>query len=356
MTCRKNLTAELAALEAQFPRDGKRFWRSLEELGETEAFQDLMRREFPDQASVWPNAVSRREFLTLMSASLALAGISGCSVKPAPSTDLVPYVKPPEEVVPGRPLFFATAMAINEGAVGLLVESHMGRPTKIEGNPDHPASLGATSAMHQASVLTLYDPDRSRTVTHFGRESTWDRATAAIQQEISKQRGKRGTGLRILTGNVVSPTLTAQLEDLLKELPAARWHTYEPIHRDTACRASEIAFGEVVDAVYDFRKADVVLSLDADFLGVGPAQLRYAADFMGRRRVRTTEREAARAEMNRLYVVEAAVSCTGAKADHRLPLPAGKIAGLASALANELGVGAGDAAPAGHDKWVAAVA
>ena len=147
-----------------------------------------MQREFPEQAVVWPDSLSRRQFLTLMGASLALAGVSGCAVRPAPPGELVPYVQPPEETVPGRPLFFATAMAFAGSAVGLLVESHAGRPTKVEGNPDHPASLGATGIFHQASVLTLYDPDRAQTVTQLGQTRTWGEALGALRDAMQKQR------------------------------------------------------------------------------------------------------------------------------------------------------------------------
>ena len=315
-----------------------------------------MQREFPEQAVIWPDSLSRRQFLTLMGASLALAGLSGCSVKPAPSGELVPYVHPPEDAVPGRPLFFATAMAFAGSAVGLLVESHAGRPTKVEGNPDHPASLGATDIFHQASVLTLYDPDRSQTVTHLGQTRTWGEALTAIRDAVQKQRRQRGAGLRLLTETIVSPTLARQIETFLKDLPEAKWHVYEPIHRDMAWRGAQMAFGEAVDPVYDFRKADVVLSLDADFLQCGPGNLRYAADFMARRRVRTMPQDAASARMNRLYVVETAVSCTGAKADHRLAMRAGEIEGLARTIATRLGVAAGGQPAAPLEKWVAAVA
>src|SRR5262249_62089292 len=135
---------------------GRRYWQSLEELAGSEAFRSLVEQEFPEQADQWPDALSRRNFLTVMAASLALGGIGGCSVRPAPAAKIVPYVRPQAEITPGRPLFFATTMTLGGDAVGLLVESHMGRPTKIEGNPDHPASLGATAALHQASVLKLY--------------------------------------------------------------------------------------------------------------------------------------------------------------------------------------------------------
>src|SRR6516165_9723475 len=190
MNTRKNLSRELVVLQERLgiahpltlpspPAEGgegrvrgQKYWRSLDELANTEAFQELMRREFPEQASVWPDSLSRRQFLSLMGASLALAGLTGCSVRPAASVDMAPYVRAPEEIIPGKPLFFATAMTLGGVAVGLLVESHLGRPTKIEGNPDHPASLGATDLFHQASILGLYDPDRSQTVTLLGKTST----------------------------------------------------------------------------------------------------------------------------------------------------------------------------------------
>ncbi len=207
MNSRKDLAARFAVLQehlseprlsgsAPSPTDGKKYWRSLEELADTPAFQELLREEFPEQAPLWPESLSRRQFLTLMGASLALAGLSGCSVRPAPERIMVPRVRAPEETVPGRPLFYATAMTLGGTGVGLLVESHMGRPTKIEGNPDHPASLGATDIYHQASILTLYDPDRSQTVTHLGQPRTWDDASAAFRGAMAGQRERRGRGLR----------------------------------------------------------------------------------------------------------------------------------------------------------------
>ncbi len=360
MNSRKNLASQLTAIQDRLGNSqGPRYWRSLEEMAGSEAFQELMRGEFPQQADVWPDSLSRRKFLTLMGASLALAGLNGCSVQPAPSVDLVPYARPPEEVVPGRPLFFATTMTHAGAGVGLLVESHEGRPTKIEGNPDHPASRGATDIYHQASVLTLYDPDRAKTVTCLGQTRTWDDFAAAISDAMRKQRERHGAGLRLLTETVVSPTLAGQMGDLLKDLPEAKWHVWEPLHRDASWQGMQMAFGEPVNAVYDFSKADVVLSLDADFLQFGAGHLAYAADFIARRRVRTSEKDAEQAEMNRLYVAEAALSCTGAKADHRLPLRCSEIETLARAIAAKLGIAAapGATGPAGwHEKWIAAVA
>jgi Fe-S-cluster-containing dehydrogenase component/anaerobic selenocysteine-containing dehydrogenase len=348
----------------------KLYWRSIEELTQLQeaschaetpfhcsggGLEHGTHRSEVAPAAAWLDGVSRRRFLTLMGASLALAGLSGCYVRPAPEFDIVPYVKPPKDSTPSRPLFFATTMTSNGNAVGLLAESHEGRPTKIEGNPDHPASRGATDVFHQASVLTLYDPDRSKTVMSQGRGYTWDEARKVIRSAMEKQRANRGAGLRLLTETVVSPTLTEQIELLLKDLPGTKWHVYEPIHRDMAWRGAQMAFGEPVNPVYDFSKADVVLSLDADFLQCTPGNLRYAADFMERRRVSTTAKDAATAGMNRLYVAETAVSCTGAKADHRLPLRPSEIKGLALAIAGKLGlnVGRDDAGPLA--KWVSAV-
>jgi molybdopterin-containing oxidoreductase family iron-sulfur binding subunit len=314
---RKDLDAQLRVLQGAH---GKRYWRSLEELAETPAFRELIEREFPEQASEWPSHLSRRQFLTLMGASLALAGLSGCSVRPAPRLDNVPYVKGPDPmVVPGRPLFFATAMTIPGGAIGLLVESHMGRPTKVEGNPDHPASLGATDAFAQASVLTLYDPDRSQTVTELGETRSWDSAATLLRAAMLRQRPRRGAGLRLLTETIVSPTLGWQLEQFFQEFSEARWHQYEPVNRDMAQRAARLAFGTDVNTIHDFSKADVVVALDADFLTCGPARLRYTADFMTHRRISTVANPD-QARMNRLYSVETTVTCTGAKADHRLAL------------------------------------
>ncbi len=349
MSARKDLGRELGAAR------GRRYWRGLEELAGTEAFRELMRREFPEQASVWPEALSRRQFLTLMGASLALAGVSGCSVRPAPSTEIVPYVRQPEEIVPGRPLFYATAMTLG-GGIGLLVESHEGRPTKVEGNPDHPASLGATDVFCQAAVLELYDPDRSQTVTYLGQTRTRDDATNALRA-AAHRRGGRGRGLRVLTETVFSPTQARLLDDLLRTYPDAKWHQYEPVNRDGAFRAARAAFGDYVETRYDLGKADVVLCLDADIFTHGAAGLRHVADFMARRRVRTTEQDAPGATMNRLYVVETEVTCTGAKADRRLALPASEVERFARALAAELGVaGAPAAAPGAWGKWLAAVA
>ena len=175
-------------------------WRS---SPNTEEFQEFLQAEFPRQAAGLLDAVDRRQFLKLMGASLALAGLSACTRQP--TEYIVPYVRAPEEIVPGRPLFFATAMTLGGLAQGVLVESHMGRPTKIEGNPEHPASLGATDAFAQASVLALYDPDRAQVTTQVGEIRPWDAFAAAIRPPMEAQREARGAGLRVLTETVTSP-------------------------------------------------------------------------------------------------------------------------------------------------------
>jgi molybdopterin-containing oxidoreductase family iron-sulfur binding subunit len=327
------------------------YWRSLEDLAGTREFQAALHREFPENASEWLDPVSRRGFLKLMGASLALAGLTACTGQP--DERIVPYVKAPEEIVPGKPLYFATAMPFLGSAIGLLVESNMGRPTKVEGNPKHPASLGATDVFAQASILTLYDPDRSQVVTKAGSISSWNGFAAALQAELEQQQGRRGAGLRILTETVTSPTLAAQLRALLGKFPAAKWHQYEPTARDNARLGARLAFGQFVETHYRLEKADVILALDADFLGAGPGTVRYAHDFAERRKPQGRD-----PRMNRLYVVESLPTGTGTMADHRLALRAGEIEGFARAVAQGVGAVTASAGtpPSGRQaEWIAAV-
>jgi molybdopterin-containing oxidoreductase family iron-sulfur binding subunit len=323
---------DLATIRARLAATrGQQYWRSLEELADIEEFRELLRREFPRQASVWLDPVSRRGFLQLMAASLALAGLSACTRQP--TEKIVPYVRTPEGLIPGRPQFYATAVSLGGIATGVLVESHMGRPTKIEGNPLHPASLGATDAFTQAAVLTMYDPDRAQVVTNTGRISTWDAFVAVVQTALDAQRLSQGAGLRVLTETVTSPTLAHQLQMLLTEFPLARWHQYEPVGRDAVLAGARLALGEDVETQYRFDKAAVILALDADFLFSLPGSVRYARDFTAKRRV-----QGEHTEMNRLYMVESTPSLTGAMADHRLPLRASEIELFAHAVAAKVGV------------------
>ncbi len=216
-----------------------------------------------------------------MAASAALAGLAGCTKMP--EQKIVPYVRPPEEIIPGKPLFYATSMTMGGVATGILVESNMGRPTKVEGNPLHPGSLGATDIFAQAHVLGLYDPDRSQTVIHEGRISTWGTFVAEVNDLRNNFAATKGKGLRILTETITSPSLAAQIQELLKEFPEAKWHQWEPCSRDNVREGARMAFGRRRQTVYRFDKADVILSLDADFLYSGPGAVRYARDFASRR-------------------------------------------------------------------------
>ena len=289
-----------------------------------------------------------------MSASLALAGVSAaCTVQP--DELIVPYVRQPEEEIPGRPLFFATAMTLGGIATGLLVESHEGRPTKAEGNPNHPGSLGATDLYAQASLLTLYDPDRSQSdFVQLGEIRPWSAFISAVRASLSAQSATQGSGLRVLTETVVSPTLGRQLQEILKAYPTAKWIQWEPVPAADNVRAgARAAFGQYVQPVYDFTRADIVLSLDADFLSSeGAANLRYARQFSSRRRL-----DAQPDRLNRLYVAEPTPSVTGSNADHRIPLKASAIDSLARAIAARIGVaGVTGAAPAGTEPYVEAIA
>jgi MoCo/4Fe-4S cofactor protein with predicted Tat translocation signal len=312
---------------------GPEFWRSLEELAGSSEFKEMMHREFPKGASEWLDDVSRRGFLKLMGASMALAGMTACTKQPLES--IVPYVKQPEELVPGRPQFFATAFSLGGYASPVLVESHTYRPTKIEGNEQHPASLGGTDIFAQASILEMYDPDRSQNVIHIGELSTWGAFLEALERPLQAQNASNGAGVRILTKTVSSPTLAGQLHAVLGRYPQAKWHVYEPVNRDNVLEGAKLAFGQPLETQYRLENADVIVSLDADFLYAGfPGSVIYARDFAKKRNPDS-------GTMSRLYVVESTPSSTGAKADHRLPLRASEIEGFARALAAKLGAGVG---------------
>ncbi len=298
---------------------GKNYWRSLEELADSPEFHEFVQREYPQHAEEWDDPIERRTFLKLMGASLALAGLSGCVYQPPEK--IVPYVRQPEEAVPGKALFFATAASLGGVATPLLVRSNEGRPTKVEGNPDHPNSRNtdanaigssASDLFAQASILGLYDPDRSQTITYREEIRTWATFLGEMRTALDEQRAKQGAGIRFLTETVTSPTLGAQLKAILTDFPQAKWHQYEPINRDNARAGAIMAFGQPVNTIYDFIKADRILSLDSDFLAAAPGTLRYARDFAARRRITD-----GKGEMSRLYVIETSPTTTGASADHR---------------------------------------
>jgi molybdopterin-containing oxidoreductase family iron-sulfur binding subunit len=326
-TVREKIDAAIAHDKAE--KTGPEYWRSLEELAGSPAFQEALHREFPKGASEWLDSVSRRGFLKVMGASLGLAGMTGC-VK-LPLEPIVPYVRQPENVIPGKAMYYATAVTLGGYANPVLVESHLGRPTKIEGNDLHPASMGGTDIFTQASLLGLYDPDRSQTVTSMGDVRSWQAFLGAIRGPLNVQKGLQGAGIRILTTTITSPTLADQIRNFQKIYPQAKWHVYEPCNRDNALEGAKMAFGQPVETRYDFTKADVIVSLDADFLHAGfPGNVRYIRDFASRRNPD--------GNMNRLYVIESTPSATGAKADHTLPTQAEMMERAALQLADSLSI------------------
>ena len=331
------------------PRPGSapQFWRTLAEKNGAN-LDELVGDEFASRLPESFDAVERREFLKLMGASLALAGMAGCTRQPA--EQILPYSRQPEEVVPGRPLFYATSMVLGGRATGLLVESHEGRPTKIEGNPLHPASLGATDAFAQAALLDLYDPDRMQTLTHLGEILPWSAFIGAMRSAASAWSAAKGAGLRILTETVCSPTLAAQIEDILARFPAAIWHQWDPASEMHEAAGLRMAAGGNVSVHYTVERAAVIVALDADFLNCGSGHLRYSRQFAARRRPE--------APGCRLYAVESMPTATGAKADHRLPVKPSQVELVARALAADLGVAGvarGGALPAAGQAWLTSV-
>ena len=311
--------------------ESPKYWRSLEELAGTPEFERFLRGESSEEILAEATGLDRRDLFKFLGVSFALAGLTACTRQPAEK--IVPYVRQPEEVIPGgKPLFFATSMTLSGRATGLLIESHTGRPTKAEGNPLHPASLGASDFFAQASLYGLYDPDRSQTLTYLDEIRPWPAFLGAMRLALEAERPSRGAGLRFLTETVCSPTLVAQMEDIAGEFPAAKWISWEPVNRDAAFAGARSFLGADADVLPRVDRAEVILSLGADFLACGPGHLKHARDFAARRR-----ELAAGGPGVRLYVVESSASVTGANADHRRPTRASEMDAFVNALAGALG-------------------
>jgi MoCo/4Fe-4S cofactor protein with predicted Tat translocation signal len=321
--------AKMTLAEVRAKLDGKtgrRFWKNLDELAETPAFQELMAEEFPRQSTEWVDSVSRRGFLKVMGASLALAGLAGCTKQP--DEPIFPYIKQPEDLILGKPMYFATAHPFPTGAIPVLVKSDSFRPIKVDGNPEHPMSKGKSDAFTQATLLDLYDPDRSQHVLHRGEVSGWGDFQEAFSAAAKKTNG--GQGIYFLSETITSPSLAAQWKQVQAAYPSAKLIQWEPVNQDSSRAASKAAFGSYTDAQYKLEEADVILSLDADFLGgiAHPGFLPLAAGYAERHRYEEGK------TMNRMYVVETMPTVTGFKADHRLALKPSEIASFAIALAN----------------------
>ncbi|MFN7996200.1 MAG: 4Fe-4S dicluster domain-containing protein [Bryobacteraceae bacterium] len=311
--------------------------------------QDFVPLEVLSATGAAPDGVNRRRFLELMGAAVAMAGAAGCTRQP--TEFIMPYVEPPENVIPGRPSYYATACLVNGIAEGIVVESHLGKPTKVEGNPGHPASLGATSVHGQSCVLDLYDPDRAKEITESGEHRTWEEFLLALAPSISTFRANGGAGLHILTETKTSPTFAAQMATVQSVLPNAKWHAYDPAAAHSAKAGAQIAFGRAVSTYYRLDRADVILALDSNLLACGPGSTRYAHDYAMRRRVRGTS-----TTMNRLYSVETEMTSTGGKAEHRLALRYAEIETFARDLAAAIASGGAAQGSGGHARFITAVA
>ncbi len=341
---------ELAEAREKLSRanSGPQYWRCLEELAQSDSFFEMLHREFPRQASIWPEDGSRRNFLKLMSASMALAGLSAC-VK-IPLEPIVPYVWQPNEVVLGKPLFFASAMPFGAYASPVLVESHEGRPTKIEGNPEHPAGLGGSCVFSQASILDMYDPDRSQTITYLGELRTWSDYVIALRGALNSQKAVQGSGLRILSAPTSSATMASLMDQVQAAFPQSKWVQWEPVNRSNVFAGSKAAFGDYVETRYNLEKAEIVLSLDGDFLSSGyPGFLYYARQFAARRNPELREK------MARFYSIQSTPTNTSGKADHGLPVRASEVEQVARAVAAGIGAGGGGNVNPEYQKFVAAV-
>lgn len=299
-------------------------WRSLAELEGSAAFDEVLEREFPREAASYEEGgLSKRDFLKLMGASLALAGLAGCR---RPEAYMVPFNQDVEWQVPGKFLYYATAMPLRDGAMPLIATTVDGRPTKLEGNPLHPFSNGGTDAFAQASLLDLYDPHRAKAMKEHGAEAT----PQAFEKYLQKLAQDRAEGLAFLVERKNSPTRDRLRAELETRFPDMLWCEYEPLGGET--RAAEAAaFGAGVKVVPQFERADVILALDSDFLNATDQGVGYAAGFFSRRNP-----DQKGASMNRLYVVENHFTVTGGMADHRHRCPASLIGEFACRLAEKI--------------------
>jgi MoCo/4Fe-4S cofactor protein with predicted Tat translocation signal len=373
----------------------KMYWRSLDQLQETPEFRQFVEREFPEGASEMTSEVDRRKFLLLMAAGIGMAGLTACR---RPIEKIIPAGgKLTEQIVPGVAQHYATIFNFGGQSQGLLVKSNDGRPTKIEGNPNHPASLGATSGFAQASILDMYDPDRSKYVRQ-GKESkenkNWDDFIKAATPLMTELKAAQGAGLRFLAESSSSPSQRELRDHIAKTFPQAKWITYDAVSHENALAGANLAFGQPAHAHYAFDKAEVILALDSDFLGCDTGSTLNIKNFSKKRRASGTDVEAVESaghgaaathgekaaehksetatqaeakpaehkaevaktgviepkstaaehsadinnKMNRLYAVESNFTVTGAMADHRLRLQSHKIGGFLAALAQKLGI------------------
>jgi molybdopterin-containing oxidoreductase family iron-sulfur binding subunit len=322
---------------------GKRYWRSVDELANTPDFQAAVEREFPSAAQEWVDPVSRRGFMKLMGASMALAGMAGCAKQP--DEPIYPYVKAPEDLILGKPNYFATAHPFVTGAVPTLVKADSFRPIKVDGNPEHPYNVGSSDVFTQGTLLDLYDPDRSQKATFDGENRGYEEFAEVFKHAVSES--KDGTGIYFLSSTITSPTLARQWSEVQKAYPKAKLVQYDPAIAGTSLTGAG-------STQYSLADADVIVSLDADFLSGAsyPGFHKLVREYAARRKNPNN--------LNRLYVIEATPSTTGMKAEHRLGLRASEIPAFAAALAAAVGA-SGVSAPSyswtdAQQKYLAALA
>jgi MoCo/4Fe-4S cofactor protein with predicted Tat translocation signal len=327
------------------------YWRSLEELAESPEFSAIVQREAPRFREI-VNLFDRRLFLQLMAASMALGGLSSCGPEVNPR-QLLPYVQEPDNIIPGRNRYYATAITQDGYATGVLIAHKMARPIKVEGNPDHPASLGAASAITQASILQFYDPRRAQTIIGDGQITAWESFVSVLYERGTQLSTRHGDGLRVLTGAVTSPSLVAQLSSLQQKYPGMRWHQWGPLHRDNEQAAARDSFGQSVERMFDLSKADRILGIESDLISATPGWLAYARQFAAARRPNETG-----GMMSRVYAIESTPTLLGAKADHRLALGHDEITTALRYLAGLLGAGPQDwtQQTSAHLAWLKALA
>ncbi len=340
----------------QPPRDDVRYWRTVAQIEVGRDASDATTPEFPDGADQPPDAVSRRQMLGLSGVTLSIAGLAACR---RPLEKIVPYVKPPEEIIPGVARYYATTMPFGRSAYGVVVESHEGRPTKLEGNELHPATSGASSAWMQAAIYDLYDPDRAGPVRKRDAPADWAEFDAFWKEHAASLVTARGAGLAVLSEPFTSPTLARLRSKFLETFPEARWATYEPLGNENERAGVAALTGRALEALADYQQAKVVLAIDADPFGTDLEAVRHARGFAAGREVAAPAEHGGEAPptLNRLYVVEGAFTATGGMADHRLRLRRGRMPAVIAALAGELGLAAPAPPSADVDaRWVRAAA
>lgn len=320
------------------------YWKSLNELAQNKEYERFVEREFPENASELKDGFSRRTFLRMMGASIALAGFAACR---RPVQKILPYSKQPEDVIPGVPMYYASAMPFQDALTGIVIENHEGRPTKIEGNEMHPASKGNTSKFNQAATLGMYDPDRSRNVMENGEQSSFTNFQSFCEQHF----GDTGRGIAFISESNSSPTYHKIKEQALSRFSNAQWVTYEPFGEENALEGTNMAFGQRLRTVNHFDEADIIVALDDDFLNPAAHKnsVQNTREFTQRRNVETGD------DISRLYSIESTFTVTGSNADNRLRIKSSEIGLFIQALAAELGVGGSSNKFSDHE-WISVLA